>query len=80
MKENKNENVCERNFNGRFSGESCWEIVQKFTLEGPMNYFGGLSNRFASEGSPIYLPNLGSKFSRKKNFCFENWIFYSYST
>ena len=34
--------------------------------------FGGLFNRFASEGSPIYLPNLGSKFSRTKSFCFEN--------
>ena len=79
MKENKNENVCERNFDGRFSGEPCWEIVQQFTSEGPMNCFGGLSNRFASEGSPIYLPNLGSKFSRTKNLCFENRIFYSYS-
>ena len=79
MKEDKNENVCERNFDGRFSGESCWEIVQQFTSEGPMNYFRGLSNRFASEGSSIYLPNLGSKFSRTKGFCFENWIFYSHS-
>ena len=34
--------------------------------------FERLSNRFASEGSPIYLPNLGSKFSRTKSFCFEN--------
>ena len=34
--------------------------------------FGRLSNRFASEGSSIYLPNLGSKFSRTKIFCFEN--------
>ena len=34
-----------------------------------MNCFGGLSNRFASEGSPIYLLNLGSKFSRIKSFC-----------
>ena len=40
-----------------------------------MNYFGGLSNRFASEGSPIYLLNLGSKFSRTKSFCFENCDF-----
>ena len=40
-----------------------------------MNCFGKLSNRFASEGSPIYLPNLGSKFSRTKNFCFENCDF-----
>ena len=79
MKENENENVCEMNFDGRFSGESCWEIVQQFTSEGPMNCLGGLSNRFASEGCPIYLLNLGSKFSRTKNFCFENWIFYSHS-
>ena len=79
MKENKNENVCERNFDGRFSGESCWEIVQQFMSEGSMNCFGGLSNIFSSEGSLIYLPNLGSKFSRTKSFCFENWIFYSHS-
>ena len=32
----------------------------------------------SSEGSPIYLPNLGSEFSRTKSFCFENWIFYSH--
>ena len=34
-----------------------------------MNCFGGLSNRFTSEGSPIYLLNLESKFSRIKIFC-----------
>ena len=39
-----------------------------------MNCFGRLSNRFASEVSPIYLPNLGSEFSRTKTFCFENCI------
>ena len=39
-----------------------------------MNCFGGLSNRFSSEGSPIYLSKLGSKFSRTKSFCFENCI------
>ena len=30
--------------------------------------------QFASKGSPIYLPNLGSKFSRTKSFCFEKCI------
>ena len=75
MKENKNENVCERNFDGRFSGELCWEIVQQFTSEWPMNCFGRLSIRFASKGSPIYLLNLGSKFSRTKSFYFENCDF-----
>ena len=27
----------------------------------------------------MFLPKLGSKFSRTKSFCFENWIFYSHS-
>ena len=31
----------------------------------------GYPNKFASEGSSIYLPNLGSMFSRTKSFCFE---------
>ena len=57
MKENKNENVCERNFDGRFSEESCWEIIQQYTSEGPMNCFGRLSNIFASEGCPIFYRN-----------------------
>ena len=52
-KENKKENGRERNFEGRFYEEFCWEIVQQFTLEGPMNYFEELSNKFALEGCPI---------------------------
>ena len=39
-----------------------------------MNCFGRLSNKFASEGSPIYLPNLSSKFSRTKSFCLKTMI------
>ena len=39
-----------------------------------MNCFGGLSNRFSSGGSPIYLPNLGSKFSRTKGFVLKTVI------
>ena len=53
VKENKKENGCERNFNGRFSGELGRKIVQQFMSEGPMNCFGELSNKFASEGSLI---------------------------
>ena len=66
MKENKKENGCERNFNGRFFGELGWAIVQQFTLEEPMNCFGELFNKFASGGCLIYLPKLDSMFSRKK--------------
>ena len=75
IKRKKRKNVCQRNFDGRFFEELCWEIVQQFTSEGPMNCFRGLSNRFASEGCPIYLPNFGSKFLRTKSFCFENCDF-----
>ena len=57
MKCNKNENVCEMNFDGRFSGELCWEIVQQFTSEGPMNCFEGLSNIFSLEGCPLFYRN-----------------------
>ena len=53
IKENKKENGCERNFNGRFFRELGWEIVQQFTSEEPMNCFEELSNKFASEGRPI---------------------------
>ena len=34
--------------------------------------------QFASEGSSIYLPKLGSKFLRTKTFCFENCIFLTF--
>ena len=34
--------------------------------------------QFALEGSPIYLPKLGSVFSRTKTFCFENCIFLAF--
>ena len=53
MKENKKGNGSERNFNGTFSGELGWEIVQQFTSEGPMNCFGELSDKFASKGCLI---------------------------
>ena len=78
MKENRKENGCERNFNARFSRELGWKIVQQFTSEEPMNCFGELSNQFPSEGSPIYLPKLGSTFSRTKTFCFENSVFLTF--
>ena len=54
IKRKKRKNVCESNFDGRFLGELCLEIVQQFTSEGPMNCLGFLSTRFNSEGSPIY--------------------------
>ena len=39
-----------------------------YTLEEPMNCLGRFFNTFASEGSPILLPKLGSVFSRTTSF------------
>ena len=39
-----------------------------YTSEEPMYCFGWFSNTFASEGSPIVLPNFGSVFSRTTSF------------
>ena len=39
-----------------------------------MNCFEGLSNRFASEGSPIYLPNLVVSFREQKAFVLKTVI------
>ena len=44
MHENKNENVCERNFEGRFSEELPWRVVQQITLDEDHDCFGALSN------------------------------------
>ena len=40
--------------------------------------FGKITQQFASEGCPIYLPKLGSVFSRTKTFCFENSVFLTF--
>ena len=69
------EHDCEGNFDGRFSGELSWEMVQQITLDEDHDCFGKFSNQFDSEGSPIYLSKLGSVFSRTKSFCFENDVF-----
>ena len=39
-----------------------------FTSKEPIICFGRFSNTFALEGSPIFLPKLGSVFSRKISF------------
>ena len=52
--------------------------------DGPIDHFdedhdcfGKFSNTFASEGSPIFLPNFGSVFSRTISFVLK-MIFFSY--
>ena len=44
MKRNKNENVCERNFDGRFPEELLGRDVQQITLDEDHDCFGELSS------------------------------------
>ena len=77
MKENKNESVCERNFDGRFFEELPWRVVQQITSDEDHDCFGALSNNSSRRVVRYILLKLGRKFSRTKSFCFENWIFAS---
>ena len=44
MKENKNENVCDRNFEEGFSEELPWRVVQQITSDEDHDCFGALSS------------------------------------
>ena len=49
-----------------------------FTSKEPMICFGRFSNTFASKGSPIFLPNLGSVFSRTISFVLKMVFFHTW--
>ena len=66
------------NFDGRFSEELLWRVVQQITLDEDHDCFGALSSN-SPQGLSNILSKIDSKFSRTKSFCFENWIFYSHS-
>ena len=40
----KRKNVCERNFDGRFSEELPWRVVQQITSDEDHDCFGALSS------------------------------------
>ena len=48
------------------NGVGRWSY--NYTSEEPMYCFGRFSNTFVSEGSPIFLPKLGSVFSITTSF------------
>ena len=68
---NENENGCERNFKEDFSKNCLGEWSNSSSRKLTHDCLGKMIQQFASEGSPIYLPKLGSKFLRTKTLCFE---------
>ena len=62
------------NFDKRFFGELCWEMVQQLHVGGAQELFERFSNTFTSEGSRIHLPKLDSVFSRATSFVLKTVI------
>ena len=74
-KKRKMKNGCERNFKEDFPKNCLGEWSNSSSRRLTHDCFGKMIQQFASEGSPIYLPKLGMRFSRTKIYCFENDVF-----
>ena len=61
-----------------FSNNCLGELSNSSSRRLTHDYFRKITQQFASEGSPIYLPKLDMMFSRTKTFCFENDVFLSF--
>ena len=68
MKLNKNENVCERNSDGRFYEELPWRDVQQITSDEDHDYFGELSNNSPRRVVQYFYRNLVVSFQEQKAF------------
>ena len=66
--------ISRKDFSKNCLGEWSNSSSQRLTHD----CFGKMIQQFASDGSPIYLPKLGSTFSRTKFFCFENYVFLAF--
>ena len=61
-----------------FSENGVGRWSYNYTSEEPMYVFGRFSNTFASEGSPIFLPKLGSVFSRTTGFVLKMMFYHTW--
>ena len=77
MKLNKNENVCERNFDGRFSKELLGRDVQQITSDGDHDCFGELSSNSPRRVVQYFYRNSVVIFQEQKAFVVKTRYFYS---
>ena len=68
MKRNKNEYVCERNFNGRFFEQLPWRDVQQITLDEDHDCFEELSNNSPQRVVQYFYRNSVVSFQEQKAF------------
>ena len=59
-----------KNFLGEWSNSASRRLTH--------DCFRKMIQKFASKGSPIYLPKLDMMFSRTKSFCFKNDVFLTF--
>ena len=78
MKENKDENGCERNFKEDFPKNCLRELSNSSSRKRTHDCFGELPNNSPWRVVQYILPKLGSTFSRTKTFCFENNVFLTF--
>ena len=74
MKENKSENVCERNFEGRFSEELPWRVVQQITSDEDHDCFGALSSNSPRKIVQYFYRNSVVSFQEQKAFVLKTVI------
>ena len=74
----KNENVCERNFDGRFSEELPWRNVQHITSDEEHDCFGELSSNSPRRVVRYFYQNSVVSFKEQKSFVMKIVCFYSY--
>ena len=77
MKENKSENVCERNFEGRFSEELPWRVVQQITSDEDHDCFIALSSNSPRRVVQYFYRNSVVSFQEQKAFVLKT-VFYSH--
>ena len=74
MKENKSEKVCERNFEGRFSEELPWRVIQQITSDKDHDCFGALSSNLPRRVVQYFYRNSVVSFQEQKAFILKNVI------
>ena len=74
IKENKSENVCERNFEGRFFEELLWRVVQQITSDEDHDCFGKLSSNSPWRVVQYFYRNSVVSFREQKNFVLKTVI------
>ena len=75
MKRNKNENVCERNFDGRFSEELHWRDVQQITSDEDHDCFRELSSNSPRRVVQYFYRNSVVSFQEQQAFVVKMDIF-----